>query len=333
VAVGALRRLAAAAPAPVYAAIGAGMRPAVEDLGLLPGVDLARSVRHAGVLLVAGEGRPSDLADLRRLHDQMPHPRATVWWRTAPAWHSPDAAVAEDSPASVLAAVWRELLGGTRRSEPDLLPDEPPAEWRGKGDHGQGGEGMMGGKPYGRPMAMTGDDLRDGLALDAVTVPLGPYLPMLPPGLKLEVTFQGDVVQRARVLRPPLPQGADEPPLRRAARLLRALGLEAGADGLLRAAAEGPAQGLARVLRWTGAATAVPPGLGVVEGRDSRDRLLGLCRAAANGADGEYRDADPRSLVELLTGLEWAEAVLVINSFGTEELIRRCPADEQAEDA
>src|SRR3546814_16968041 len=103
-------------------------------------------------------------------------------------------------------------MTGERRSEDDLLPDEPPVAWRGKGDHGQGGEGMMGGKPYGRPMAMTAEDLRDGLALDAYTACFGPFLPMLPPGLQLELTLQGDVVQSARVRRPPAAQaGADEP--------------------------------------------------------------------------------------------------------------------------
>src|SRR3546814_20246746 len=87
-------------------------------------------------------------------------------------------------------------MTGERRSEDDRLPDEPQVAWRGKGDHGQGGEGMMGGKPYGRPMAMTDEDLRDGLALDAYTACFGPFLSVLPPGLMLELTLLGDVIQR-----------------------------------------------------------------------------------------------------------------------------------------
>src|SRR3546814_3144822 len=94
---------------------------------------------------------------------------------------------------------------------------------------------MMGGKPYGRPMAMTDEDLRDGLALDAYTACFGPFLSVLPPGLLLELTLQGDVIQSAKVLRTPFAQdGADEP-LRRVARLLRLLGLAGAAERFLRA--------------------------------------------------------------------------------------------------
>src|SRR3546814_4254050 len=95
---------------------------------------------------------------------------------------------------------------------------------------------MMGGKPYGRPMAMTEDDRRDGLALDAYTATFGPFLPVFPPGLQLSLTLQGDVVQSAEVLRPPVHQAAGDAPLRRIARLLRLLGLPALAQRLLCAA-------------------------------------------------------------------------------------------------
>src|SRR3546814_14512508 len=77
---------------------------------------------------------------------------------------------------------------------------------------------MMGGKPYGRPMAMTEDDRRDGLALDAYSATFGPFLPVFPPGLQLSLTLQGDVVQSAEVLRPPVHQAAGDAPLRRIAR-------------------------------------------------------------------------------------------------------------------
>src|SRR3546814_16725517 len=99
---------------------------------------------------------------------------------------------------------------------------------------------MMGGKPYGRPMAMTEDDRRDGLALDAYTATFGPFLPVFPPGLQLSLTLQGDVVQSAEVLRPPVHQAAGDAPLRRIARLLRLLGLPALAQRLLCAARAGP---------------------------------------------------------------------------------------------
>ena len=89
-----------------------------------------------------------------------------------------------------------------------MLPDEEPALWRGVGPFGQGGEGMMGGVPYGRPMAMRGPDLRDGLELDRLPVRLGPFFPPLAgasfgfPGATgpvLDLELQGDVVQEVRL--------------------------------------------------------------------------------------------------------------------------------------
>ncbi len=59
----------------------------------------------------------------------------------------------------------RALLLG-RSSSPPILPDVEPSPWRGVGPYGQGGKGMTGGVPYGRPLAGRGPD-RDGLELDA----------------------------------------------------------------------------------------------------------------------------------------------------------------------
>ena len=72
---------------------------------------------------------------------------------------------------------------GRRRlaSSPDALPDLDPAPWRGVGPFGQGGTGMTGGVPYGRPLAGRADD-RDGLKLDQLLVRVGPFLPPFPPG-------------------------------------------------------------------------------------------------------------------------------------------------------
>ncbi|BBI65518.1 hypothetical protein HSBAA_PA_1210 (plasmid) [Vreelandella sulfidaeris] len=62
----------------------------------------------------------------------------------------------------------------------------------GEGDFGQGGEGMMGGVPYGRPMAMNmQEDISDGLTLDSLTFRLGPFFMAFPPGMAAEVTLQG----------------------------------------------------------------------------------------------------------------------------------------------
>jgi len=285
----ALRRWAAAAPVPVHAVAGAHGLAAVEDQAADPAVRLCDSPRHANVLLIRGAVRDADREHLRRLHDQMPHPRATLWWGAAPAYeHAPGRddllrVGADDSPVPALVEAWGALMTGTRDSEPDLQPDRPPNEWRGKGDYGQGGEGMMGGVPYGRPMAMTDDDLRDGLALDAYTTEVGPFLPALPPGLLLSVTLQGDVLQSAEVVRPPYPQ-AGETPRHRLARLMRLLGLPALAGRF----DEGR-------LRRAGVFLALPP--------DLRPAVRSLCR-------GQW--PAPRDAMAALPGLEWHEAMLLL---------------------
>ena len=194
------RAFAASGPPPVFAAIGAGGLQRAEELhGTLR---LQRSPRQAAILLVLGEIAPDLLPFLQRLHDHLPHPRATIWHRATPPgdWTDPVQATA-DGLERTLTDLWRSILSGDRASEPDFLPDKPPNEWRGVGPHGQGGKGMMGGTPYGRPMAMTDDDLRDGLSLDAYSAPFGPFLPMLPPGLILDLTLQGDVIQSASTSR------------------------------------------------------------------------------------------------------------------------------------
>lgn len=295
-----LRRMAAAGPVPVFAVAGENGLATVEDLALDPGIALQDSPRHAALLLVHGPVRAADREDLRRLHDQLPHPRATAWWGTEPAFeHAPgrdDLLHIKVHPTTALSVAYRDLLSGFRATEPDLLPDRPPFAWRGKGDFGQGGEGMMGGTPYGRPMAMTDDDLRDGLALDAYTTEIGPFLPMLPPGLVLEVTLQGDVIQAASVKRPPFAQ-ADDTPLRRIVRLVRLLGLPALAERILR---DGDS-GVERQLWRAGVFAALPPELGIAD----------CLRVWCSGQDTPTSDP-----AERLPGLEWHEAMLVLNSVG-----------------
>lgn len=175
-----------------------------EILSFSSGLEFVDSPRHASLLLVAGEVDDESLPSLHRLHDQLPHPRRTLWWGAGPQRDTaPGAALTNSAdPAAEVVAAWQELVSGEAPSEPDLLANEPPEPWRGRGDHGQGGEGMMGGKPYGRPMPMTDDDIRDELALDSYTACFGPFLRQFPPpGLMLEITLQGDVVQDAQVIR------------------------------------------------------------------------------------------------------------------------------------
>jgi len=199
-----LARIAAGAPVPVFAIAGAGAREQVQDLRLNPGVRLVDSPREANVLLVAG-AMPGSLAEpLQRIHDAMSHPRCTVvapspGGRDLRAWLPNATAVAPDEAiASALGDVHQKLLAGDRPSEPALLPDVDPAPWRGVGPFGQGGTGMTGGTPYGRPMADLLDD-RDGLRLDALPLTVGPFFPHFPSGLILQATLAGDVVVESAI--------------------------------------------------------------------------------------------------------------------------------------
>ncbi|MFC8221285.1 hypothetical protein ACFUTY_24285 [Streptomyces sp. NPDC057362] len=152
----------------------------------------------ADLMLVAGPDCARWDPALERLWRDMPRPCAR------------GRAVTADDVASVLDA-GRTRLG--TRGGPDG-PDGPdgegvrarPAEGdtdvvedgrtgHGHGhvhDHGHGGMEM----PGGLPMAGPGED-RDGLTLDRLHVPLGPFLADWPAGLTLRVVLQGDVVQRA----------------------------------------------------------------------------------------------------------------------------------------
>lgn len=188
-------------PVPVFAAIGAGAFGPVQELRARPELRLVSSPRHASVLLVAGAVPPVHAEALDRVHDQVPHPRRTVVWVGSEGDHPMASTVVTgtaDDVSVALVEAHLDVVGTPSLSEPDRLPDEEPNEWRGVGPHGQGGEGMMGGTPYGRPMAMTGHD-RDGLSLDQLDLRLGPFLDALPPGLVLDVTLQGEVLQRVEV--------------------------------------------------------------------------------------------------------------------------------------
>ncbi|KXS36855.1 MAG: Uncharacterized protein AWU55_2798 [Halomonadaceae bacterium T82-2] len=207
-----LRRLAGEAPVPVFPVLGVGEHAALHRLALTPGVELVDSPRHASVMLVAGRVPASLHDELRRVHDQHPWPFATLWYRSRPLPGLEGAMQSDDLEglAVDLRRLHRELMDGRRDSSPRLLPDVPPNPWEGLGDDGHGGEGMMGGVPYGRPMAMNmQDDLRDGLTLDSLTFRLGPFFPAFPAGLGAEITLQGDVIQTWTTQNAPYPVALD----------------------------------------------------------------------------------------------------------------------------
>lgn len=179
------------------------MRAAVQDLRLSHDVQLVDTPRAATILLIAGDVAEAHREALARTHDLLPHPRATVAWGTSdPLAGLGSAATSIDlevDPVQTLRPLFRDLLTRRRPSEPPLLPDVDPVEWRGVGPYGQGGTGMTGGTPYGRPMAELGPD-RDGLRLDVLPVALGPFFPRLPTGLVLDLKSAGDVVIEAAVV-------------------------------------------------------------------------------------------------------------------------------------
>lgn len=196
-----LAGLAARSAAPVFPVIGRGARDEVARLRLEPRIELVDSPRKAAVLLVAG-GVCEQLVDpIRRAHDELPHPRATLHWPLGVDDHRsldalPGEPIVAGDPVDAICATWAALARGELASEPDLGDDVDPAPWRGVGPYGQGGKGMTGGVPYGRPLAGRAAD-RDGLELDQLPLRLGPLLPILPPGLELAVLLQGDIVQEA----------------------------------------------------------------------------------------------------------------------------------------
>lgn len=222
-----LTSLASDADVPVFVARGLGAAAAKTLLQTAPRVRVVDSPRAATVLLVVGHIPAALVPPLQQVHDQLPRPRATVWWTgggragIAAAWPHADVVAATGDVVAAIVAAHSALISGARPTEPPMLPDVDAVDWRGVGPYGHGGTGMTGGVPYGRPLAGRGDDLRDGLSLDVVPLWVGPFFPPFPAGFTLKVTFAGDVVHavevrdypshRADGLGASLPDAADAP--------------------------------------------------------------------------------------------------------------------------
>lgn len=333
-----LRRAAAAGPAPVFVAAGAGGRDAARWLRLRPELDVVDSPRHATVLLVVGSIAVSGAEHIRQLHDQLPHPRAVVWWDVAGGQPQlPDTTHVtggEADLATTVRGLHRAVVVGDRASSAAILADEPANPWQGVGPYGQGGKGMTGGTPYGRPMTGRAPD-RDGLELDQLTVTLGPWASTLPPGLVLSVKVQGDVIQEAVVEATPVGDSAAADVFRRAlsepvpiaeielgrarhhlswaADVLRLVGLRAESRRVLRVAAAvrpgAPDSALDAAARTASALTSSrrlrPPlaGVGPLAGDTARSIGGPVARAAgttddARAGDGAYRDLGFEPVVE-----------------------------------
>lgn len=194
-----VRGIAAKAVIPVFVARGLGANRAAAELRGQRGLRIVDSPRRAVVLVATGTFPGALDSALTRVHDQMPHPRGSVWWRS-PDGQAVPAALRDAQVVHALDDVGTAALDVYRRcvldveSSNDVANDVPPNPFEGLGENGQGGEGMMGGVPYGRPMAMTAPD-RDGLELDRWNVTFGPFGPWMPPGVVVRAALQGGVVQ------------------------------------------------------------------------------------------------------------------------------------------
>ena len=209
-----LGRLAAKSTPPVFITAGMAGAEVVAQLEASGAIHRVDHPAAATVLLVAG-GIPSALEPtVAAVHDGMPHPRGTVHlplgFDHGSLPTSPHARVVGDveEALAVIRDVFAELVSGRRASDPALLPDVDPNPWRGVGPYGQGGSGMTGGTPYGRPMAELGAD-RDGLRLDVLPLRIGPLFPRLGTGVTLEATMAGDVSVEARLADSPFGQPND----------------------------------------------------------------------------------------------------------------------------
>lgn len=324
-AVSTLRRLAASAPVPVFVAFGPDMRAAAWRLRLDPRLCVVASPRHATVLLVAGRLPADHVPALRRVHDQLPHPRGAVWWsadahESQPREALPAAVGIRSDPVDAIVDLHRDLVSGKRESGAPLGPDQNPTDWRGVGPHGQGGEGMMGGTPFGRSMAMTGEDIRDGLQLDRVPVTLGPYHGALPPGLVLDLELQGDVIVSCSVRLPgeatlgsdpETPEPPGDPGLLWLSDLLEIHGLDARGRRLARAAFDDTDGGERLARLATRSLAPALRGVGTIDGEDALARVSGVTN------DGSSLPRPSPDLLEKhLPGMEWGEAITTIWSLG-----------------
>jgi hypothetical protein len=175
---------------------GTGARLAVERYAREHGWRLALNPAEANMLVVAGEGL---------------EPYATRVWQAVPAPRVRVDAVEGMAVAAELSAAAGLLLdvneqrkqAGTRHtpiaqehadSGHDATVDHGEHSGHGGHDHHMAGMEL----PGGVPMADRAPD-RDGLMLDQLHVPLGPALPLWPPGLVVHTTLQGDVIQDATV--------------------------------------------------------------------------------------------------------------------------------------
>ncbi|QDG63764.1 hypothetical protein [Pseudarthrobacter sp. NIBRBAC000502771] len=349
----------------VEAADGSSARMAVEEDITLRGWVEALSPGDADILCVCGDVPAGEAEAVERLWNQLPGPRS----RTR-VGRPEDVRALLDGCVGALTDV--DHQGRTERdrtseqgqddggmdSHADV--DEGGMDSScGDVDHGDMDDGGMGHEgmdhgdmdhsgmdmpmPGGIPLAGEGKD-RDGLDLDVLKVPLGPYLPHWPAGLVLHCELQGDVVfaATAEYAFDPSAAGSDAGPAGReravvihrtdlAARLLTLAGAAGDAAGIraVRDAVRAGA-GMEECLRRLDAVASrlrrnwllrrtlqgvgrIPHGTaGDSAGTDAWDRLLRMVDAAAGASPAGLDPSD--TLPGLVGGQELSVVRLIVAS-------------------
>ncbi len=165
---------------------------AVRALGWRP----ALSPADADVLLVCGQPGDAMRMAVERLWAQLPGPAAQV------------GAAQPDQVAGALHRAVTVLLRGDRSAEQDRPPRAYPEPGQHSGGHEMpapetGHDDDMGSHDMDMPMPggiglAEGDQDRDGLEMDVLSLSLGAVLPHWPAGLVLHCVVHGDVIASAR---------------------------------------------------------------------------------------------------------------------------------------
>lgn len=162
-------------------------------------VVLSQSPHDTDLIVLAGEIPSQWQERLRALIETVALPRAVLWLRPPGRLPPPEglAVCRSVTPGQIADLDLLELLPAlahTERANRSLTRSPATSPWRGIGPYGQGGQGLVGGVPFGRQLATPAEDA-DQLALDDVPLLLGPHLPCLPSGLQLALRMQGDRVR------------------------------------------------------------------------------------------------------------------------------------------
>ncbi len=187
-----LRAFALARPHILIAPLpgGTASRLAVERLARDRGWPLAATPRDADVLAVCGASDGDLGTHLAHLLSQIPAPVALARLGVEGPARVHGGAVIGTDAAEVLDLAAARLLDADLQRRLAEAGARPAGEQADMGDEGMVAAGL--------PTAGTRPD-RDGLELDALTVPLGPFLVAWPAGLTCTLVLQGDVVQDVAV--------------------------------------------------------------------------------------------------------------------------------------